>query len=201
VIVIGRQTGAINRSATAAERSASVAERALTTLESPAVVIKIVDPGVYIGSYNSGAYERKTLVYRFANHGRTVAHILGFDQKVCAMRPAHGSPTPLNADDIAEQAIYGMMVAPNGGESEDIRYSVFNEVAAADVELLDDVRNIVFSLFIARYQDIFGAPYVTAFEFIFDARGTGRFVLTNHGEPYNYLRQEKNPHHSEAGDI
>ncbi len=158
-------------------------------IEAPSVGIKVIDPG--IKSQVGRAYERGRLKYCFVNHGRTVANVTAYTQRIAVMRPGTGAP---DGDLTKEMTSIpsGLVVPPFGGESEMITLNCHTEILHEDQVLLDNFRNKPFLMIAVQYRDEFDGDaaheYVRAFCYMFDSNND-RWVLSSYDPPKNVFRK------------
>jgi hypothetical protein len=169
-------------------RSAKTAERALTELEAPFIVIKITANGINWGPARNITFNE--LRFRFANYGRTPAHILEFTARIVSMDDAGGVPPAV--DPTKERGApmpYGVIAAPNEATQEfDTSTTGFNFFEGSNVGgWLAPVTKRTYFLGFGRYGDIFQNQYILGFCFFFDINGN-RWILRG-GKDHNYSKK------------
>jgi hypothetical protein len=92
----------------------------------------------------------------------------------------HGNPMP-----------YGVIAAPNGGQTEDFPYLAIVDLLADPGETAPFSQRNIFFMGFAKYADIFRNRFILGFCFFFDRNGQ-RWILAG-GDTYNYCRPDDGP--------
>jgi hypothetical protein len=175
----------------ATRKSSGIAERALTELETPDVFIKFVDHGFAVNSAGMDLRTRTEMRYVFVNYGRTTAMLRKVADELRPVERGGGFPPPIDVDTaIPREMGYGVVVPPNGGESELFSYNTFKFLLSDDGSAIYERDKIVFFTVAARYTDIFENRYRIGFNFSYD-KTFQRFVLSGAGRTLNYFDKEE----------
>lgn len=172
-------------------KSADVAEKALTVLEAPMLFVAIEASGIKYQPDATQKFRLKTLTYRIANHGRTIAHLIHVSDRIEPVPDGGGWPEALRMDNFI---LPWGVIAPPQGVSELRSRSLLIHLFGEKQDLFYQNHTAVFFQVAIRYRDIFDAVYDSGFCFMFDPL-TDRFVLSAAGEEYNYCRKVKGADH------
>jgi len=170
-------------------RSAKIAERALTELEAPFIVVKITANGINWGPARNITYD--PLKFRFANYGRTPAHIFEFIARIVPMDVDGGAPPVIDPNKERGYPMpYGVIASPNEPSQEfDKSTTSFDPFEGPEGGrwLAPITKHAYFRGFV-RYGDIFQNHYVLGFCFGFDI-GSNSWVLRG-GKDHNYCKKD-----------
>ena len=190
LVVVGfRQIRDAKEAIAAAVKSANVAERALTELERPFVYGGVSEPGLRVvpSSHKRGSeLGRGVLELSIYNFGRTPAILTRIEYAIC---PApHGDICPAMAPSVVggrELPVGTVCVSGDPFvEGQNLRWEFFDE----EDDVIASKQSVWITGFV-RYDDIFGAHYITGFTQVFDTV-SNRFVRRG-GQHYNYTRKEE----------